>query len=766
MKRLALATSCFVLASPVLAQNDDGAPKPRKNRLLEEVVVTAQKREEASTDIPIAIQAFGSGSLDAQNISSTEDLGPLVPSLRFTESAGFTLIYLRGVGTSQFVPSADPSIATYTDGIYMPTGQAGTKALGNVERVEVLKGPQGTLFGRNTIGGAINVITKKPGPEVEALVRLEKSDLDQKGVSAAISGPITDWLFAGIALGVDKEESYVKLTQHETPEGETKLGRIQFVLDMTENISADFTAYHQKQENVSLSIGQNSKPKPLGTSLGIEPQGDDYSVDNDLKPESRSDQTLIYGTLTWALPWFDFKVLASDQEVNITKYTYDFDGSEQPYVAFDTDGDFSDLPGEYTTLESLEVQFLSNEDSWNSANFEWVAGLYAFHSIGAFDPARFQAAPGVVTALEGAAGGFPEGLGSVVDQLAISGTSLSDDGLILLLSGVLETDSYSAYAQGTYTITHWLDITLGGRYQTEERYLTKSETNALAPDGSRNNVFKFPLQGQKEENFSPKAQLSFRPFDDHLYYVSYGEGYKSGTYNIVAIYTAPDYVVPEKVTSYEIGAKTEFLDGNLKINGAIYYNLIEDLQDGFVSLASGGAVSFNTAPEAETKGAEFDFQFVPFPMANPGLVVTGNFGYVEAIYTDFPNGEGFDEESGQYSDSIDLTGYSLRNTPKRTGGLGFVQAIDFRDGTLELGADAYHSSRFYYNANNTVSEDPYTTVNARISYEHLPWNMRLTVYGRNLTDTRYHVQQFETDFGLLTTLAPPKSIGAKLSWEY
>ncbi|MGB1908107.1 MAG: TonB-dependent receptor, partial [Spongiibacter sp.] len=103
MKRLALATSCFVLASPVLAQNDDGAPKPRKNRLLEEVVVTAQKREEASTDIPIAIQAFGSGSLDAQNISSTEDLGPLVPSLRFTESAGFTLIYLRGVGTSQFV---------------------------------------------------------------------------------------------------------------------------------------------------------------------------------------------------------------------------------------------------------------------------------------------------------------------------------------------------------------------------------------------------------------------------------------------------------------------------------------------------------------------------------------------------------------------------------------------------------------------------------------------------------------------------------------
>lgn len=756
-----------VSAQGVYAQ--EPVKKKSSNRMLEEVVVTAQKREDDAQDIPIAIQAFGAGQLGAKNIMSTEDLGPLVPSLRFTQAAGYTLIYLRGVGTSQFVPSADPSIATYVDGVYMPTGQAGTKALGNIERVEVLKGPQGTLYGRNTIGGAINVISKKPGEELEASFNAQYTDLEQSSGGFSISGPITDWFSASIAAGYDREKSYISLTNFDDPVGISKLGRIQLNFRPTDNVTIDITGYQQEQENVSLSIGQNIDPKPLGTLTGVTPQGDDFVVDNDIHPRSESDQTLIYAELLWELDSVDLKLLASDQEVNIPRYDYDFDGSALPLIAFDTSGDFTNLPAEYTTLESVELQFLSNEGSWNSDDFEWVAGLYYFHSVGAFDPARFHVAPRLLSSSLGLLGvEVPSLITDLVDFIGLGNTPLGDEGVSLSLSGILETDSYSAYFQGTYSLTDWLDLTLGGRFQTEKRYLTKSETNVYNPvGGDLIPLLKFPLKGEKETNFTPKVQLSMYPSESTMIYASYGEGYKSGTYNIVAIYTAPDYIAPEHVISYEIGTKSDFLDGNLRLNTALFYNEIEDLQDGFVSLLSGGAVSFNTAAGARTQGFEFDMQWVPMPDWNSGLVVNANFAYVDAIYTDFKNGEGFDESTGIYQSNLDLSDYKLRNTSERSGSVGIVQAFDFgSDHSLEISADAYHASRFYYNANNTVSEDPYTLVSARISYEYIPLRTRITVFGENLTDTRYHVQKFETDFGVLTTLAAPKSVGVRLNWDY
>ncbi len=731
----------------------------QSNRLMEEVVVTAQKREDRAQDIPIAIQAFGSQALDALNIGNTDELGPLIPSLTFTKAAGYTLIYLRGVGTSQFVPSADPSIATYVDGIYLPTGQAGTTSLGAVKRVEVLKGPQGTLFGRNSIGGAINVITEKPRDEVYSAVKLQYTDLNHRSASGSISTPVTDWFSLGLAAGYSRDVSVVETTNVPTPIARTKTQRVQLSFFPTDNITLDLTSYRSEQENVNLSIGQNSKPSGIGRDLyNLESEGDDYQVDNDYVAQSYSEQKLDYAELAWVLPWLDVKLLASKQEVNIPVYDYDFDGTDQPIAAFDTrGGEFEGLDGEYSHIETAELQFISNVDSWRSEVFEWVAGLYYYHGEGAFDPARFSAQLGLFTS---AAGVPPEVVGLATDVLGI-------ESVMLYLSGILETDSESAYFQGTYTVLPWLDITLGGRYQRENRFLTKSETNYKNPQtGQLENLFQFPLKGEKESNFAPKAQITTRPFEDVMVYLSYGEGYKSGTYNIVAIYEEPDYIVPEQVVSYELGAKTEFFDGNLRLNGAVFKNKITDLQDGFVSLLSGGAVSFNTAPAAETKGFEFDLQWVPMPSLNPGLVITANGAYVEAVYTDFPNGEGFEEESGYYNGDLDLTGFNLRNTPKRSGGLGVIQTIPFDFGSLELAVDASHRSRTFYNANNTVSEDPYTLVNARASFEYVPWRTRITVFGQNITDKRYHTQQFETDFGLLTTLAAPKSIGVRLQWEY
>ena len=165
MKKSVLAVAVATLplfATATYAQDGSGTKAKRSNRLLEEVVVTAQKREEDSQDVPIAIQAFSGDKLDAFNIEDTADLQRITPGLTFTYTYGYTLIYLRGVGSDAFLPNADPSVATYIDGINIPASQGKQDTLGPVKRVEVLKGPQGTLFGRNATAGAISIVTEDP----------------------------------------------------------------------------------------------------------------------------------------------------------------------------------------------------------------------------------------------------------------------------------------------------------------------------------------------------------------------------------------------------------------------------------------------------------------------------------------------------------------------------------------------------------------------------------------------------------------------------
>jgi iron complex outermembrane receptor protein len=165
MKKTKLAVaiaSVSVFSVGAAAQEGNEATKKRSNRLLEEVVVTAQKREEDSQDVPIAIQAFSGDKLDAFGIEDTADLQRITPGLTFTYTYGYTLIYLRGVGSDAFLPNADPSVATYIDGINIPASQGKQDTLGPVKRVEVLKGPQGTLFGRNATAGAISIVTEDP----------------------------------------------------------------------------------------------------------------------------------------------------------------------------------------------------------------------------------------------------------------------------------------------------------------------------------------------------------------------------------------------------------------------------------------------------------------------------------------------------------------------------------------------------------------------------------------------------------------------------
>ena len=299
--------------------------------------------------------------------------------------------------------------------------------------------------------------------------------------------------------------------------------------------------------------------------------------------------------------------------------------------------------------------------------------------------------------------------------------------------------------------------------------MIESSIGAVNLDGSRNDLIFFDTPEAETTNFSPKVSLGFTPREDVLVYASYTIGFKSGTFNTTNIYDQPEYVDPEEVTSIEIGAKSQWLDRALTLNGAIFENTIDDLQVQFVSLISGGAVSLENAGSARIRGAELDSQWLPMPNSNPGLVLTLSAAYLDSEYTDYRNASGFNEAGVYNFGQGDFTGNEVVRTPEFTANLGMNQVFSaFDSGELELAASIYYSSGLYFLAQNTQAsyQDEYYLLDASLSYLHYRSNIRATIFGKNINDEHYATSQIHGDAGRVEYLAPPAVYGLRLSWEY
>ena len=405
-----------------------------------------------------------------------------------------------------------------------------------------------------------------------------------------------------------------------------------------------------------------------------------------------------------------------------------------------------------------------------SDKFEWVAGLYYLESTAAIADAYLFLAPDAVNALLTNATGQPL---PPLPRTTLAGlpllqnTPLTSDGVGLQFNGILGTESASAFVQGTWKFTDWLHLTLGGRYQEEDRFLIESNSNAGVPGGGTQRLFTFPLERSTSTNFSPKAVITTFPFDDTMVYLSWSKGFKSATYNIISIYLPGDYVEPEEVTLYELGMKSDFLNGQLRLNAAIFQTDIEELQTGFVSLLAGGAVTLENAGKARIRGAEFDAILTPFPNWNPGLAITANAAYLDSEYLSFTDGSGFRESDGVFDNNLDFTGNEIVRAPEFSGGASVVQSFAATaNSEIELGVDYYYNSGFFYVPQNSVDEPAYSLLGARSSWLYAPWELRITAFATNLLDEEYRLARFQTDFGVNTTLAAPREYGLRISWQF
>jgi iron complex outermembrane receptor protein len=771
-RSLFVGALAFVVSMPVISAESgevEKSPK-RKNRLIEEVIVTAQKREENVSDVPVSIVAYSNELLDAKGVLSAQDLPLITPGLTLSTSVNFLTVFIRGIGSDAFLV-ADPSVASYVDGIYFPFSNGAVQDFGAVDRIEVLKGPQGTLFGRNAVGGAIHVITKSPNPnELEVSLQTMLNDHGTQSSRLHVSVPVIDEnLAVSASLIYSHGDNYIDGTAGgETLQGdETKGARVKLFWSPAEWVEANLAFLKIEQRGVGSDYMPNAQPSALGRTLGIEAQ-DPYAGEVNEDIFFFHNNETIYGSLNFFLEPFDARVIAGTQDITSLS-NYDFDGSPLPLVFFQIE------PGA-AEVDSLEFQLLSNQDSWGADWFKWIVGAYYFESTAGFPNGFARLAStdldnGTLLGIE-----IPQSVSSLIDSL--TGGLPIPDGRVDFI-GLLKTESISYYTQMTFSITDWMDLTLAGRYQNDERYIIESSSGLRTSSGDTlpllyNSGVDDPRWRDEHSSFKPKVSLEFRPpsgvlGEEPLVYITYQQAIKGSAYNVINLIDDPEFVKPEELDAFEIGLKTRFMDGAITLNAAAFYYDLTNPQVQFVSVLEGGVISFENAGSAEVKGFEIDSVVQILPNTIDNFVFTIASTFLDPIYTSYENGTGFDPTTGLLSSgAFDFTGNQIVRSPKFSGTVGLSKAFNFDTGQLEIAADYFHTSKIYFLAQNSEfsEQEAYGVVNVRASYIYDPWGLRLSVYGKNVADEEYSNALVLTDFGRLEARAPRSQYGVRVNWDF
>jgi iron complex outermembrane receptor protein len=714
-----LATS-VTLSTVAAAQG--GAPDS-----LEEVVVTAQKRAESIQEIPIAITAISGEALQALNRDDVAAIAAQTPSLAYSEAGGESQIYIRGVGSNLFSVGADPSVAINLDGVYLGRSNMGLTQFLDVERIEVLRGPQGTLYGRNATGGAINIYSRMPTETLEGYGSLIVGSDDRREVNAAIGGPIGGaWSFRLAARGL-KDDGY---TRNLDPSGfkvdDNDLKAIRGILRFgPDRFRATLIGDYSEFDSGNTSI------KPRNDGFGLA-QSAGASVPASIH-ETRLNFPSFFvwqtGGITANLDWDLAEAVSLTAVLGYREWDSDF--------LFNTDGTEIEVTRTtqlYDTSQYSAELRLSGEHDWG----RWIAGAYWL------DEDKFGGL-GLVRA------GFTNALAN--RPPAIIPSSVFPPRTFLFLS---ENDGRASavFGQLDFRLTEQWTLTAGLRWSDE----TKDDSTyfvTLLPDTELLGLYSprprppRPAPGPTNridskswDAFTPKVGVEWKPGEDQLYYLSWSKGFKSGGYN--AFQTTNPVYDPEFIKATEVGAKTQWLDDRLRLNTSLFHYDYTDLQ---VSTFLNSLTLTTNAAEATIKGIEFEVQALPVDNLELQLAAT----FLDAKYDRFTTVYGNCTAANQALDPrcagragqvrlIDAAGKTLNNAPDFKGTASARYTIPLSaGGRISLFGQVSHQGEVFFNADNSPSmiQDSYTVVDARIGYETGSGSLAVALFAKNLTDEEY-----------------------------
>lgn len=752
-------------SSSALAQS--GAPAPSgADRVLEELVVTARRREEGLQSAPIAISAFSGDTLAYRGVTRLDDIASFVPSLTLENNPAFggssnsAAIFLRGVGQKDFLPTTEPGVGLYLDGVYIARSVGGILDLIDIDRLEVLRGPQGTLFGRNTIGGAISITTLKPEPaddfsaEVSAAVGTD----DRLNLSASAMLPISDTFAARASIASFQQDGYVERTDGiDLGDDDTLTGRVAFAWVPNDRLRVD----------VAGDATRDRENGPAMELLGID--FTDLSQLDGLVASVPPPMAFIHNVTTAALGP-GMPCAATDAAGNgVTSNPASANCYDSRYIGQDGSNEGTaptksntDIWGLSATVayELSDNVTLKSISAWRDLESEFARdGDHSPHRISQFHDDLEQEQFTQELQLLGTADRLTWILGAY--YFAEDGNNENE--LDFTISnfrsgGGFDNEAWAAFAQATYDITDQLHLTLGGRYTDETKKFHPDQIiyqnyyagiSMAVPPGNPLAALDAPfLQAgnrilpniEKEieiDEFTPMANLSFDLNDDVMLYVSYSEGFKSGGFTqrvfppVVAGFTAPpgtpdiDLIPtyePEFVEVYEFGFKSTLMDGKLRFNGAAFYTDYQDLQ---VQVFNSVAPVTENIGAASISGLELEVQAAP----GDGWLIEGSFSYLDAEYDDIQTeltliGEDFDFE----------------RVPETSGSLGVSKELSLNEaGALVLRVDWSFRDDTFNDAYNTplLQTDAYDLWNASARWTNVEGDWTVLLSGRNLGDEEY-----------------------------
>ncbi len=676
--------------------------------VIEEVTVTARKREERLQEVPLSISAFSAADIEAKSLVSLRDIGQFTPNFNFFNQgqAGNSgaVIYIRGIGQSDPNIFWDPGVGIYVDGVFMGRMQGVDFSLLELERVEVLRGPQGTLFGKNTIGGAVNVVTVKPNDEFSAYVDFTIGKYDRIDGRANVNIPVAPGVFAmKFMASSQNRDGFGKRLDWNTGEKIDEMGDQDRL-----NARADFKWTPSETVQVLLSL-DGAKIREFGAVreaikfteppiaqlfnlFAVPPYSAETFATEDhftsFASNSNANELDAWGaalTVDWDFGNVGLKSITSYRETEAKNGT-------------DPDGSFYDI---INLIQDVDQDQFSQEFQLSGLSFndrlDWIAGLYYF-TESAFS----------------------------IEQLLVYRELLDIIGLDINFNRRIWIDnkSYAAFGQGTFAVNEKLGLTAGLRYTYEDKWVARDRFRPFTGDV----IVPVGNASQTYSAFSPRLSVDYQWSNVLMTYLSAARGFKSGGLNGVSV-TDSEFVPfdPEYVWTYELGMRSEWLDQRLRLNASAYFSDYTDIQFTVIRgdpETGRPATTIDNAAKAEIKG--FEIELVAMPVSQ--LLLTAGVGYTDAKYTKLDEGLPITLDTRFVKTPKWSTTLSAQYSVPLSGGAEIVGQVDW----------AYKSKINHDQLNSLVGlQEAYSLLNARLTYASTDDKWSVSLFGTNLTDERY-----------------------------
>lgn len=750
-------------ATPPAPSDQAAATDEAEDGKVEKVTVTARRTKENQQKVPGSVSSYSEKSLDRLGATDATGLQGAVPNLNIVQGRGSsnaTNIYIRGVGQPDALQTFDPAVGVYVDDVYLSRIRGTQFELLDIDRVEVLRGPQGTLYGKNTIGGALKVITRRPDQTERGVLSLTAGSYGELTANGTISGPLSDTLAGSISALFGVRDGYVTnpTTGEEYNDRSVGAGRAKLAWDPSADFNVEFSLDYAHEDN-ALVMGQATST--LSTILGaplllLPAEPAEYDFHGAPTPGLPNSTKLTHwggsANATWTLDedWSirsitAYRSLKNDDYVDIDATTFELG---DVFVGVDQD------------QTSQEFQFI-----YEGARWRLVSGLY-FLRENVSSHQEAYADDYVI--------GFTLGLG---DPVATSFLRTVDDDL--------QTTSWAAFANAVFALSDTVNLSAGVRYTEEEKEYFRT-TSTFSNNPFLVGTFAF-TRTETWEDVSPMISLDWQASENTMLYARYASGFKSGGFNGRANAAGEEQPYnPETLDSYEAGVKSDWADGKVRTNLAVFYNDYTDFQARVSRLVTSPtqpipAIDFAVlnAGGLEIYGAELEATAYP----TPHLRLDAQIGYLHAEYSEFFEIRNLANPApppATIPTPVDRSWQTPAFSPEWTMRFGASYEIELGDlGSLTLGGAARFRSQMALAVDNSniftraiypgMWQDDYWLYDAQLVWMNPEQTLLAGIYGRNLSDELYRTdaQEFSSVGGIRTVYyGAPATVSFKVTVRY